>query len=763
MTATSKKRGPPSGMDKAVALFGETFGSLVALRMRAAVAAALAEIALVPHPWPKPVFQRLARGIAKAVSLYLQTNAVGTSLGSGTDPNRPNGLSTMMCVTLGYEHVGDSWEEGKRELVTDLKAGHVNLVVPATQVTPCSRIDVGYMELSIYLDRNIPEELSTLLQLDLHSQLVEAGLALGLSHLRPRADWKTRPPSTITEVLWDVRIRMSVFVTLFLELYREEFRFPDPFLIFLLEPRRLGRGTLQGLQTYARSGFLGYSYLIDDGQREYLTEKFPEDDPNALKGDMALPFPDGICGAVFLQGTDSEPVLAAEVIGTYEDKNIGVSAVERRMLQDRVLLELPIHVADIEALSPDGPELILAIAVPLSKPEPEALENNVSLATPLDEKVDKNNKKETNPERIERLSRSPYPTVFKPGELQILREVSRRLINEFVRTPAVPASDDVLLGKSSVMRVVVSNALVLAQTKRPILILGPAGSGKTQLARHIHFRSTRNKKNFKITSGASFSQELGRSELFGYMKDSHNQAHKDTPGILEDADGGTLFIDDFDVLPPDVQAMLLAVMEGGEFRRIGENAGKSRKADVRFILATNADLNDLIAKGMRRDFLTRLAGCVTMPPLDGRREDIPELVRYFVKAYIAEQRDTIPELDIHVQQDVVDMLCDNDWSDGEVRALRYTVEMACTKLLSDTSTTPSKKTHARLVLRPQEVHWALGVQPPRARNATLDSPIATMAPVEINANSAALGAGLDVASRVIMSPSAAGRCSEPET
>lgn len=736
---TTEKKGPgrTSGMEKAVDHFGETFKCLVELRIRAALAAALAEISLVPHPWPKPVFQRLARGIAKAVSLYLQTNALGASLASNQEPKQPGSLGSMILITLNYERVRDSWVDGNQALATGHKAKVVNIVVPAKLVKPWSRVDVGNMEISIYLNNDIPEELSNLLKYDLRSQLVDGGLALGPVFFKPRANWKTQPSSTTTDALWDVRARMSIFVALFLNRYTDKFIYPDPFMVFFLRPCGLGRANSQGIKTHVRSGFLGYSYLIDDGQRQHLTENLPDINPRDLDGDMALPFPLGVCGSVFLQGSDSEPFLSDEVINTYEKENVGISTIERSMLKDRVLLELPVHVADIDALSPDGPELILSIAIPLNRSKSEEPKNDVGPVTPLDLKSDV--AQETNPKRIENMSRSPYPGTFKPGEFQILREVSRRLINEFVRTPAVPAPNDVLLSKSSAMASIVNDAQVLARSKRPILILGPAGSGKTTLATHIHGISPRNEKKFKVVSGASLSKDLARSEIFGYMKGAFTGAMGNRPGILEDANDGTLFIDDFEVLPPDVQAMLLSVMEGGEYCRVGETTGNYRTVDVKFILATNASTNDLIANGMRRDFLTRFAGSVTMPPLYRRSEDIPDLVRHFIEVCVTEQYLMDQESKISVSSEVIEMFQNNDWSDGEVRALRYTVEMACTKLLSESKDAQPKP---NLILSPQHVSWALDVRLPHTRFAPQDTHTAlAQGEGEINANAAALGAG----------------------
>lgn len=717
MTTKDNAPGQKSGMERAITHFGKNFEQLVKLRMRAAIASSIAEIVLVPHPWPQETFRRLTRGIYKAAALYLQVNALGKSLDSGAERTLSNSLESMISMTLNYTQ--KNWSPLQEGKYTSNESTNLRMSVSAKHMADWSRTDIGDMQISIYVDNNrIPKGFNTIINNEL--DFINKGLfSLGPQYYKPRDNWKTASPATVEEVLWDVRVRMSVFVVLFLSFYRKATIYPDPFWTFFLRPRNLGSPTSRTIP-YARTGFLGYSYLFDKGQQAHLKEFHIQ-----IDNELLLPFPSGVCGSVFLQGVDSDAFLANVVINTYKSKNSHISDIECRMLKDRVLLELPVYVVGLDEIAPDGPELILVIAIPLPK-KGETMIKASSLKLGSESEED-----EADSMRIERLSQSPCLEAFSPGEFQILRQTSGRLINDFVRTPVVFVSDDVLIGTSKEMLEIVYNAKVLSQSNRPVLILGPSGSGKTTLAREMHKFSGR-RGPFASVSGASLSHDIARSEIFGHQKWAFTGALAEKQGILEYAAEGTLFIDDFDVLPTDVQAMLLSVMEGGSFRQLGETKAH-RYTNAKFILATNADLEDLIAKGMRLDFLYRMAAHMTMPSLNQRRGDIPELVNYFVKEYVKSNKG---DFEITVSPAGNHLLKNNDWSNGEVRALRYTVEMACTKLIFEAENQVIKA----LQLEEDHIRWAITVRLTHNYSAPKSMDNMDRAQFEINANSAALGA-----------------------
>ena len=159
-----------------------------------------------------------------------------------------------------------------------------------------------------------------------------------------------------------------------------------------------------------------------------------------------------------------------------------------------------------------------------------------------------------------------------------------------------------------------------------LLILGETGVGKDLAARTIHLKSKRKSRTFIKINCANLNENLFESDLFGHKKGSYTGAIVDKPGLLEEANGGTAFLDEIADMTPYLQAKLLAVIEDREIRRLGEN--KTRKIDVRFIFATNKDLAKLLEKErFRKDLYYRI--CVlsfSIVPLRERKEDIPLII-----------------------------------------------------------------------------------------------------------------------------------------
>src|SRR5947209_4193431 len=176
----------------------------------------------------------------------------------------------------------------------------------------------------------------------------------------------------------------------------------------------------------------------------------------------------------------------------------------------------------------------------------------------------------------------------------------------------------------------------VAGTNLPVLITGESGTGKEIVARAIHQRSSRAAKAFVTVNCGAIPSELIESELFGHVRGSFTGAERDRRGLLQEADGGTIFLDEITETTPAFQVKLLRALQEGEIRRVGSN--HRINVDVRVIAATNRDVEGEMRAGrFRQDLLYRLnAVTLYLPPLRERREDIMPLAKYFAKRLAAE-------------------------------------------------------------------------------------------------------------------------------
>jgi two-component system nitrogen regulation response regulator NtrX len=225
------------------------------------------------------------------------------------------------------------------------------------------------------------------------------------------------------------------------------------------------------------------------------------------------------------------------------------------------------------------------------------------------------------------------------------------------------------VGTSYAIRALTSQIEKVGVTPARVLITGENGTGKELVARAIHRLSPRASKPFIEVNCAAIPSELIESELFGHMKGSFTGAVQDRAGKFEQADKGTLFLDEVGDMSLAAQAKVLRVLEDGVVTRIG--GAKPVAVDVRVIAATNKSLEGEIAGGrFREDLFYRLNVVpLTVPPLRDRREDIPLLVQYFAQR-LSQQEGMAPRT---FTQDAVDRLTTLDWP-GNVRELRNTVE-----------------------------------------------------------------------------------------
>jgi DNA-binding NtrC family response regulator len=194
-------------------------------------------------------------------------------------------------------------------------------------------------------------------------------------------------------------------------------------------------------------------------------------------------------------------------------------------------------------------------------------------------------------------------------------------------------SDSRILGNSPKIRAVKSLIRQVAETDSNVMITGGSGTGKELVAAAIHGLSHRRARKFLPINSASFTDELLANELFGHEKDAFTGATSSRPGLLEAAEGGTIFFDEVGDMPPVMQAKLLRVIQERELIRVG--GSKPIRIDVRIISATNKDLKLAMQHGnFREDLYYRLNVVpIKMPSLDERREDIPLLVKHFLNRF----------------------------------------------------------------------------------------------------------------------------------
>ncbi len=228
-----------------------------------------------------------------------------------------------------------------------------------------------------------------------------------------------------------------------------------------------------------------------------------------------------------------------------------------------------------------------------------------------------------------------------------------------------------IVGNSDAMKKVLETVKNVSGRDTTVLIRGESGTGKEKIAGAIHYHSSRKTGPFIRVSCAALNREILESELFGHEKGAFTGAIKTRRGRFELASGGSIFLDDVDDIPLDMQVKLLRVLQERTFERVGGE--ETLSADVRIICATKKDLLERVKEGyFREDLFYRLNVVpISIPPLRERKGDIPLLINYFLKQFVSQYEDALPD----VSQEAMDVLVAYDWP-GNVRELENVIEHA---------------------------------------------------------------------------------------
>jgi DNA-binding NtrC family response regulator len=249
---------------------------------------------------------------------------------------------------------------------------------------------------------------------------------------------------------------------------------------------------------------------------------------------------------------------------------------------------------------------------------------------------------------------------------------------------------DEIISGSAEMEEVINTAGRAARSKATVLIRGESGTGKELIAKAIHYASPRKDGRFVAVNCAALSENLLESELFGHEKGAFTGADRQRKGRFEQADGGTLFIDEIGDISVGTQVKLLRVLQERKFERVGSN--ETIQVDVRVITATNRELEKMVERGdFREDLFYRLnVISVSIPPLRDRKGDISPLISHFISRYASENDKEIEG----VSKEAMDILMKYDYP-GNVRELENAIERAVVMTRRTLITTEDLPIHIR--------------------------------------------------------------------
>lgn len=285
------------------------------------------------------------------------------------------------------------------------------------------------------------------------------------------------------------------------------------------------------------------------------------------------------------------------------------------------------------------------------------------------------------PDGVQAIKNGAFDYITKGDDNNKIIPIISRAMEKINSRPVQPSGStvvpvresafDTVLGHSRGLQQVIQLARKVAVTDVPVLLTGETGTGKEVFAQAIHNGSTRAKQPFVAINCSAFSKELLESEIFGHKAGAFTGALKDKKGLFEEANHGTIFLDEIGEMAYGLQAKLLRVLETGEYIKVGDT--KPTKIDVRIVSATNRNLKEEIGNSnFREDLYFRLSVFhLHLPPLRERREDIPELAAAFLKFFAAKMGKQVKGFAADCQA----WMQSYAWP-GNVRELRNVIERA---------------------------------------------------------------------------------------
>ncbi len=362
------------------------------------------------------------------------------------------------------------------------------------------------------------------------------------------------------------------------------------------------------------------------------------------RGSNVVGFDDGEDAIKYLESNDADLVVLDLDLGANRRSGIEICGSIRARLP-----ELPIIILTGHGTIDDAVAAVKAGAVDFITKDPY-LEDKLEISV----------------EKVERILQHALDRRRLEQENKALRATNERLRKASPRRWQI-------VGDSAAMQTVMTKIERVAPVPRPVLVLGPRGTGKELVARAIHTLSPRASEPYITINCAAVAESLLESELFGHEEGAFTGATKQKEGKFELADGGTLFLDEIGNMSLEFQAKILRVLEYQRFERVA--GSESIQVNVRVIAATNADLKTAMAEGkFRADLYDRLAfEVITLPPLVQRLEDVPSLAAHFLVRF----RQELAGLAVkEISAGALDRLAQYEYP-GNVRELKNIVERAC--------------------------------------------------------------------------------------
>jgi DNA-binding NtrC family response regulator len=371
----------------------------------------------------------------------------------------------------------------------------------------------------------------------------------------------------------------------------------------------------------------------------------------------------GIMGEILV--VDDDPRMRELVVKVLVREGYSVRAMPRAQEVLRTLAEGPAELVISDIRMPEMDGLMLLQEVKRVAPE-----TSVLLMTAFGS-VDT---------AVQAIKAGAYDYLTKPFKMDELIVLVRRVMEERrlraeVRTLREEVSTKYdfanILGKSKPMQALFALIRKVAGSRTTVLVQGRSGTGKELVAKAIHYNSPRCDQPLVTVNCGAIPKDLLESELFGHVKGAFTGAIANKRGLFEEADGGSLFLDEIGELSPELQGKLLRVIQERELKRVGDT--RTISIDVRLIAATNLDLAQAVKEGLfREDLYYRLNVIpITLPDLEDRADDIPLLATHFLTKY---GQEADPPID-GISKEALRLLLEYDWP-GNVRELENVIERA---------------------------------------------------------------------------------------